>query len=677
MVQITKHDVRGSHAGTFFGTWMVFVAKNPAAQKVLIGLFLLVVALRSLSSPASTVDHDLELENGLLYNPLGDTVHDDGDFSLPQSSRDIPKLLNEGNDDDPQEQQEEEEEQANEISEKEERDLTLDIDASVYNRHRHPILVLSLPNHYDLVLPRYLECLGFSLPTLDPDSSLQNSLTMARHWRDPLPAQEGGKYNPPLGQCLLNALLSPHPKKGANCGNFHAWLDLQYIQGPKTRGKKGKRPARCFDPVLYPESLEKLPSYFEQGATIVHMTRNFDDWYASLPRDLTYMWSAWCNPTHDNAFPSTPITQDTFELPRVKQEYQQFYDNYNQRLENFVQQHAPKWKYVPVDLSTTPDAIEAKLIQELLPLVAEMKVKQQQSSENSDSNVQVITKAMSNQKYWSKSMGGSLPTLSTPPEDQDNPKKRIPPVPAPQARPQDLQLPMLITGLPKSGTTTVHDYFSCALGVWATAHQWVLNTTNNKIMAIGDCMYNNLQTIQREQKQKTHDNHHNNRNATTLLKSCGHARVFSDIGIIRFKSRHDKGMCFYPSLSQEALEAFYQMAPYGTILHLVRDPTAWYLSCRKWQGKGGLMEKWSRNPACSRDIFPPPSSSQEAWESFYHDHNTRIRQFVAHHPTLHYLEIPLAADTGRILEEAYGYSAACWGHANPNDNAKKQAKKQQ
>ena len=217
--------------------------------------------------------------------------------------------------------------------------------------------------------------------------------------------------------------------------------------------------------------------------------------------------------------------------------------------------------------------------------------------------------------------------------------------------------PIFVASLPKSGTTSTAYYFQCGK-IW-TAHTFV-NThpvpvvANNgsdstasrpRQMRVGQCYQENMEL------------------GRPPFENCGRYKVFSDAG-------HPKGLpCFYPSV--HGLEAFYNAYPNATIMLMTRNSTAWAASVQQWKS-GILLRRWKR---C--DKFPNRGVDSTATEiqQFYQWHVDTIRQFVADHPSLTYVEVSLEDESiGMQLEDAIGITAQCFGHHNSHQERLKKYK---
>ena len=401
----------------------------------------------------------------------------------------------------------------------------------------------------------------------------------------------------PIGKCFQNNIAAGK-NINTGCGSPRVFMNIQYLEPARAFGNNPRGPL-CFDPVLSPKSLESLYAAFPNATIINTFHSDVQWWYDQVYKsDYPDKWQ-WC----DDPFPNDNSLESM--MP--------FYQEYQSKLDSFVEAH-PSWKYIKIDIDnvqetprTTGDMLEHRLG---IPSTC-----------------------------WTDAMEGTLPDIAT--------EQAPDTITAKLKRPNDINFPILVTALPKSGTTTIDEYFKCALGRWTAAHQWTKPTNVSRFpdaTPIGKCMMENV------------------KGNLPLLHDCGNARVWSDIGILQNKiTPTSNGTCFYPTLHKNALERFYRDHPTGTLLMVVRNSTQWYQSTKKWNN---LSARWSR-ARC--EGFPPPGSTAQEWKAFYEQHTQRIRDFAKAHPSLTYIEVPLVAkETGLLLEDVFGVSSNCWGTTNTN-----------
>jgi hypothetical protein len=199
--------------------------------------------------------------------------------------------------------------------------------------------------------------------------------------------------------------------------------------------------------------------------------------------------------------------------------------------------------------------------------------------------------------------------------------------------------PIFCAGLPKTGTTSIHRYFSSLPGLWSS-HTY--GRRNDQLFRTGRCMEDNWKA---------------NR---PMLEGCGGYHAWSDQG----DASHVSGVtqCFYPLW--HALGDFYKDYPNATILLNIRNDTAWANSIQKWGG-GSLARRWRR---CETTPYLPKTKSLQEWIDFYNEYNGRIRRFCQDHPSLTCLEFQTEdPNAGQILEKAFGIPASSWGDCKPSE----------
>jgi hypothetical protein len=199
--------------------------------------------------------------------------------------------------------------------------------------------------------------------------------------------------------------------------------------------------------------------------------------------------------------------------------------------------------------------------------------------------------------------------------------------------------PVFVASLPKSGTTSVHNYFIC--GNIRSSHTYCPDNGDR----IGNLIRANIL------------------NGLPPLQGCGNAnhkrhgpvKVFTDTG-----NAPPGGPCYYPTVS--SLDELYQSYPNMTILLGTRDVNNWYHSLKQW-GRGRMFRRWAHY--CS---FMPKGrkATKETYINFYVWHTEHVRNFTRHHPSLTYVEFSIDSPNASLeLEHATGISASCWGHHRP------------
>ncbi|CAB9500211.1 expressed unknown protein [Seminavis robusta] len=457
-----------------------------------------------------------------------------------------------------------------------------------------PLFVLSLVNHYDLAIPRYFECAGY------------NRSNMVNRW---MPVSTNPKEKRrTVGQCLRDKVTSRTRITTSSCGNNnHVWLNTQFLQAPRLNPKRF-RAHDCFDLVMSPGALTHLAeNAYPQGGTILNVIRDPMEWVQTLSPQLPKHWHEWCNDNHNNAFPGLGEVNN-------KRSLLGFYLEYQNRIKEFVaNNNNQNWNYVEIDLRHSHQEIGAQLQQQL-----------------------GIDK-----QCWVDSAVGNFGT------EEDDPL-----ILANQPRPNDITYPALVTAMPKSGTSTINDYFGCGLGEWTASHQWTWMTHDSpkgvKEITIGECMVANSE------------------NNTDILKGCGNAMVWSDTGVLRHANRKmkTKGICYLPMLHMQGLERFYNAYPRGTIIHMVRETSSWISSVKRWNN---LHLRWVKGKCMGAGFPKHVDAPDREWEQFYEGVTEIVRSFVKSHPSLTYIELPLSENAAPMVHDIFRFPKSCWGHSNVNN----------
>lgn len=290
-------------------------------------------------------------------------------------------------------------------------------------------------------------------------------------------------------------------------------------------------------------------------------------------------------------------------------------------------------------------------------------------------------------------------------------RKSYPPLGMPIILPKHLPLPIFVLNMPKSGSTSIHEYFECGMGKGFAVHYAY-----------------NLKVLTESERERIHPGvltagicmGHNRINDRPLVEGCGGFAVYSDAGmmiqdtlghhdaVLDWKvhnnsnhqnlTKHDlfelprRDWCFYPGV--HALENIVKHYPYATILHLPRNAQDWVRSSTAWGQKRTMLERYHlRCHGFDNHTFHPPplteaernkrllerniakqqqnqqhhrrkNKTEAEWANWYkHDYTNRIRRFATNHPTLTYFESPLEDPNTPIrLEEATGIDRSCFGH---------------
>ena len=231
------------------------------------------------------------------------------------------------------------------------------------------------------------------------------------------------------------------------------------------------------------------------------------------------------------------------------------------------------------------------------------------------------------------------------------------PAPASAADAPTLHLPIVNVGLPKSGSSSVEDYFLCGgngtlnVSHWNCAtmlsasqldgvpHIYQMSPTVFQVPC-GDCVKKNVDA------------------GREALAGCGGYDVWAQLDV---QSRPDGASCYLPQVTD--LEALHAQYPNATFTLPTRPAANWLASVSGWVLKGS-PEMRDRMSACGLPGLGV-NASDDAFKAFYTNHTHAVRAFVAAHPSHALIEFDLEkSSAGDALEQATGYPASCWGKSN-------------
>ena len=218
--------------------------------------------------------------------------------------------------------------------------------------------------------------------------------------------------------------------------------------------------------------------------------------------------------------------------------------------------------------------------------------------------------------------------------------------------------PLVITlGLPKTGTTSISEYFNCS--GWSTSH-WNCGASGK----CGLCLLDFVQRVASQEHSGSRGWRERPDRAPELLSACGRYDVFGQLDYQAHSA------CIYPQVSH--LHTLLRALPRACFVLNTRPLGRWIESVRRW----GLKELHSTGARyeperdtllakmlSSCPILPRNESGLLEWHA---RHLERARDALRGHPcALEFdIEDPLA---GRKLQAAFrGTNAACWQQHNVN-----------
>jgi hypothetical protein len=276
-----------------------------------------------------------------------------------------------------------------------------------------------------------------------------------------------------------------------------------------------------------------------------------------------------------------------------------------------------------------------------------------------------------------------MPTLvPSPAPEAPAEQQAVAPAAAPTSLPKlSVPLPIINLGMPKSGSSSLYDFFKC--GGFNSAHLLC-----NDGMGSGSCPANAAGTCRCGSCM-----HENLVAGRPIFEGCGNYDVWAQMDLDGYpvwtdtNGEQQNGLCFMPQVT--ALDAIHAQFPNATFTLPVRSPANWIHSVSNWDGGGtgtvgaeGDMRK--RLASCG---FPdlPKDWTDEQGAAFYEGHTQAVRDFVKAHPSHTLLEfdleediqaqgIKMAAAFGGVHESCYGKSN-CFKSCDEKEEIERQKKK--
>ena len=206
--------------------------------------------------------------------------------------------------------------------------------------------------------------------------------------------------------------------------------------------------------------------------------------------------------------------------------------------------------------------------------------------------------------------------------------------------------PVISLGLPKTGTSTIHQFFECTN---VSSQHYLCG--DGEICAL--CVFDNLRSGKLPPFQGCGDyvswtQFDMYQPLQQVAGGTADARVFETVAPDK-----DRPTCFRPQYdSLEAISLHYPQAIF--IVHR-RPPTQWLESIKRY----GVPTVATALRLCFG------LSDDEALLDFYEEHYTRIRSFLSQHPQHTYVDIEIGSSDARaIMSAVFDARPGCWGHAN-------------
>lgn len=210
-----------------------------------------------------------------------------------------------------------------------------------------------------------------------------------------------------------------------------------------------------------------------------------------------------------------------------------------------------------------------------------------------------------------------------------------------------LPKPIIVVGLPKSGTTSIYKFFQCA-GI-STSHYCCSPGAKDH----PPCHPEDTPRAEIESHKCGVCIRRNVYFGNPPLDGCGDtydvfAQIDAEIG----------RELYMPQV--KALDQFHLHYPNATFVLNLRDVSSWEKSVRKWFGLAHRMQE-THLPE-----FGYPRGKM-ALQEFYVNHTKRIRDFSKKYPSHTLVEVNIDDENaGEKMANAFGLESSCWNHANAN-----------
>jgi hypothetical protein len=186
---------------------------------------------------------------------------------------------------------------------------------------------------------------------------------------------------------------------------------------------------------------------------------------------------------------------------------------------------------------------------------------------------------------------------------------------------------VFVIGLPKTGTTSLHEFFKC--GGRSSAHWRCVGKRR-----CGECIEFNV------------------RRGRPPVQGCGDFDVYAQIDV----DADGNHSCYFPQI--DALATLYRHYPRATYILNTRPFDHWNRSIHHWHDMYKRLRykcRWPFVQANDTDFF----------RRLHRQVQLHARSFQREHPEMHLVDIDIESNvTGRVLSSEFGIPEACWTQKN-------------
>ena len=219
-----------------------------------------------------------------------------------------------------------------------------------------------------------------------------------------------------------------------------------------------------------------------------------------------------------------------------------------------------------------------------------------------------------------------------------------------------LSKPVINLGMPKSGSTTLEEFFDCAgwkASHWQTERHGYLGKCMEDAVNRGDPPLSSCNSWYRKKKKGiSKPDRSEDADVEAMLQL--------DIVLPSFNA------CVFPQMAY--LDEFHNEAPNATFILNFRPVSDWSNSVIRWSGGRGSTKSSLAGRMAECDLPGLPTGvggTAEELSAWWCQHVNRVRQFVEKHPSHKLIEIDLYNDQSS-MPALFQASPSCWGHANKN-----------
>lgn len=186
---------------------------------------------------------------------------------------------------------------------------------------------------------------------------------------------------------------------------------------------------------------------------------------------------------------------------------------------------------------------------------------------------------------------------------------------------------VFVVGLPKTGTTSLHEFFKC--GGLSSAH-WKCGGDTR----CGECIEANV------------------RHKRPPLQDCGNFDVYAQMDV----DADGNHSCYFPQI--DALHLLYKHYPRATYILNTRPFDHWNRSIHRWHGMYHRLRykcHWPFVEANHTNFF----------RQLHRQTQQFVKSFQREHPDMRLLNIDIESnETGTILRSEFGMDKDCWTQKN-------------